>query len=158
MLIGKGVYPYEYLSSWDEFEETKLSPWEAFYSNFNMSDISGQGYSHAQKVWKGFGIQNMGAYHDLYLKTDVILLSGVSEAFMSTCMEHYGLDPAHFYTSTGLAWQACLKETGIELEFLTDPDMLLMFEREIRGGITHAVIDMLRQITSTWVIRLILKM
>ena len=61
------------------------------------------------------------------------------EAFRDTCLEHYKLDPAHFYTSTGLAWKACLKKTGIKLELLTNPDMLLMFERGIRGGITPRV-------------------
>ena len=61
------------------------------------------------------------------------------EAFRDTCLKHYKLDPAHFYTSPGLAWCACLKCTGIRLELLTDPDMLLMFERGIRGGITQAV-------------------
>ena len=61
------------------------------------------------------------------------------EAFRDTCLEHYSLEPAHFYTSPGLAWKACLKHTGIRLELLTDPYMLLMFERGIRGGITQAV-------------------
>ena len=61
------------------------------------------------------------------------------EAFRDTCLEHYSLDPAHFYTSPGLAWKACLKKTGVRLEVLTDPDMLLTFERGIRGGITQAV-------------------
>ena len=126
------------MPSWDKFNEMELPPKEAFYSNLNMSDISDQDYSHARKVWKGFSIRNMGEYHNLYLKTGVILLSHVSEAFRSTCLKHYGLDPAHFYTLPGLAWQACLKKTGIELELLTDPDMLLMFEKGIRGGITQA--------------------
>ena len=61
------------------------------------------------------------------------------EAFRDTCLEYYRLDLAHFYTSSGLAWQACLKKTGVKLEFLTDPDMLLMFKCGIRGGITQAV-------------------
>ena len=56
-----------------------------------------------------------------------------------TCPKHYKLDPVHFCTSPGLAWKACLKHTGIKLQLLTDPDMLLMFERGIRGGITQAV-------------------
>ena len=87
-------------------------------------------------MWAKFGIRNVGEYHDLYLQTDMILLSNVFETFTSTCLQHYGLDPAHFYTSP---WQACLKKTGIKLELLTNPDMLLMFERGIRGGITQAV-------------------
>ena len=139
LLTRKGVYPCEYINSWDRFEETQLPPVSAFYSNLNMSSISEKDYQHTQGVWKEFGIHNLGDYHDLYLRTDVVLLENVFEAFRDTCLKHYKLDPAHFYTSPGLAWHACLKCTGIKLELLTNPDMLLMFERGIRGGITQAV-------------------
>ena len=104
-----------------------------------MSSISEDDYQHAQQVWEEFGIHNQGDYHDLYLTTDVILLANMYEAFRDTCLKHYKLDPAHFYTTPGLAWKACLKRTGIKLELLTNPDMLLMFEQGIRGGITQAV-------------------
>ena len=80
-----------------------------------------------------------GDYHDVYLTTDVLLLADVFETFRDMCLENYRLDPAHFYTAPGLAWQAALKYTGIKLELLTDYDMLLMFEKGIRGGITQAV-------------------
>ena len=83
------------MSSWDKFTETKLPPKEAFYSNLNMSNISDEDYEHAQKVWVTFNIKNLREYHDLYLKTDIILLSNVFEAFRVTCLEHYKLDPAH---------------------------------------------------------------
>ena len=96
-----------------------------------MSDINDHNYEHAQKVWTAFGLKNVGEYHNLYLKTDVLLLSNVFEAFRNTCLEHYELDPAHFHTSPGLAWKACLKKTGIRLEPLADPNMLLMFEHDI---------------------------
>ena len=139
LLLRKGVYLYEYMTSWDKFKETRLPPKEAFHSNLNMSDISEYDYKYAQRVWKKFRLKNLGEYHDLYLKTDVLLLSNVFETFRNTCLQHYKLDPAHFYTSPGLAWQACLKKTCVKLELLTDPDMLLMFERGIRGGITQAV-------------------
>ena len=139
LLTRKGVYPYEYIRSWDRFEETQVPPISAFYSNLNMSSISEEDYLHAQRVWKEFGIRDLGDYHDLYLRTDVVLLANMFEAFRDTCLKHYKLDPAHFYTSPGLAWCTCLKCTGIKLELLTDPDMLLMFERGIRGGITQAV-------------------
>ena len=104
-----------------------------------MSSVSKEDYQHAQRVWKEFGIHNLGDYHDLYLRTDVALLANVFEAFRDTCLKHYKLDPAHFYTSPGLAWCTCLKHIRIKLELLTDPDMLLMFEWGIRGGITQAV-------------------
>ena len=139
LLTRKGIYPYEYVSSWDKFTETQLPPIEAFYSNLNMSNVSEVDYEHAQRVWGEFKINDLGEYHDLYLHTDVILLVNIFEAFRDTCLEHYSLDPAHFYTSPGLAWKACLKRTGVRLELLTDPDMLLMFEHGIRGGITQAV-------------------
>ena len=69
----------------------------------------------------------------------MVLVANVFETFRDTCLRHYKLDPAHFYTSSGLAWRAFLKHTGIKLELLTNPDMLLMFEQGIRGGITQAV-------------------
>ena len=139
LLTRKGVYPYEYMSSWDRFKESQLPSIEAFYSKPNMSKISEDDYQHAQRVWKEFGIRNLGDYHDLYLRTDVVLLANVFEAVRDTCLRHYSLDPVHFYMAPGLAWKACLKCTGIKLGLLTDPDMLLMFEHGIRGGITQAV-------------------
>ena len=139
LLISKGIYPYEYMNSWDRFNETKLPSKGSFYSNLNMSGVNDKEYEHACKVWNEFKIRNMGEYHDLYLKTDTILLANVFESFRSVCMENYGLDPAHFYTAPGLAWKACLKKTGIRLELLLDSDMLLMFERGIRGGIMQSV-------------------
>ena len=139
LLIRKGVYPYEYMTSWEAFKETQLPLKKLFCSKLNMSDISDEDYEHAQIVWKGFSIKNLGEYHDLYLKTDIILLSNIFEAFRNACLQHYSLDQAHFFTSPGLAWQACLKKTGVRLELLTDPDMLLMFECSIQGYITQAV-------------------
>ena len=127
----KRVYPYDHMSSWDQFEDIKLPPIESFYSSLNMSKISESDYKHAQRVWEEFRLRNIGDYHDLYLRTDVVLLANVFEAFRDICLKHSSLDPAHFYTAPGLAWKACLKNTGVRLEFLTDPDMLLMFERGI---------------------------
>ena len=139
LLVKKGIYPYEYMSEWEKFKETKLPPKEAFYSKLNTAGVSEEDYEHAKKVWREFEIKTLGEYHDLYLKTDVILLANVFEAFREVCLKNYGLDLAHFYTAPGLAWKACLKKTRIRLELLLDPDMLLMFERGIRGGITQSV-------------------
>ena len=139
LLIRKGIYPYEYMDDWDKFAETALPPKEAFYGKLNMSGVSDQDYEHAHRVWSNFGIRNLGEYHDLYLRMDVILLANVFEAFRKVCLDNYGLDPAHFYTAPGLAWHACLKKTKIRLELLLDLDRLLMFEREIRGGIIQSV-------------------
>ena len=127
------------MSCWDKNKDMKLPPKKAFHSYLNISDISNYDYEDAQKVWKEFKLKNLREYHNLYLKADVLLLSNVSETFRNTCLEYYKLNPAHFYTLPGLAWKACLKKMGIRLELLTDPCMLLMFERRIKGGITQAV-------------------
>ena len=138
LMRKKGVYPYEYMDSWKRFKETNLPSKENFYSALNMEDTSYADYEHAKNVWGVMGVKDMGEYHDIYLKTDVLLLADVFESFRDTCMKHYRLDPVHFYTSPGLAWIAALKVTGVKLELLTDLDMLLMFEKGIRGGITQA--------------------
>ena len=78
---------------------------EALHSKLNMSGISYHDYEHAQKVWKEFKLLNLGEYHDLYLKTDVLLLSNMFETFRNTCLHDYKLDQAHFCTSPGLAWK-----------------------------------------------------
>ena len=104
-----------------------------------MSGVGNEDYEHANRVWKEFGLKDLGEYQDLYLKTDVILLANVFKAFREVCLKNYGLDPAHFYIAPGLAWKACLKKTRIRLELLLDPNMLLMFERRIRGGIRGGI-------------------
>ena len=137
LLTRKGVYPYDYVSSIERFSETQLPPKSEFYSRSNDADISDADYQHALNVWNTFQCQTIRDYNDLYLKSDVLLLADVFESFRKTCFRHYNLDPAHYYTSPGLAWDACLKTTGQELQLLHDYDMWMMFERGIRGGITH---------------------
>ena len=137
LLTRKGVYPYDYVSSFEKLFETQLPPKEEFYSKLNDEDITDDDYQHAINVWNTFKCKTIRDYHDLYLKSDVLLLSDVFENFRKTCLKHYNLDPAHYYTSPGLAWDACLKETGQELQLLHDYDMLMMFERGVRGGISH---------------------
>ena len=115
LLIRKGIYPYEYMDDWDKLKETILPLKEAFYSKLNMSGTSDRDYEHARRVWSEFGINNLGGYHDLYLRTDVILLANVFESFRKVCLDNYGLDPANFFMAPGLAWKACLKNTKIRL-------------------------------------------
>ena len=92
LLVRKGIYPYEYMYSWDRFEETSLPPASSFYSKLNMSGVSDEDYEHACKVWKEFNICNLGEYHDLYLRTDIILLANILESFRRVFLDNYGLD------------------------------------------------------------------
>ena len=138
LLLRKGVYPYEYMDGWERFNETSLPSKKEFYSNLNMEDIDEIDYRHSNNVFKSFKLENLGDYHDLYVKSDT-LLADVFENFRDMCLKEYELDPAHFVSLPGLAWQVCLKKTNIELELLTDYDMLLMVEKGIRGGICHSI-------------------
>ena len=138
-LLRKGVYPYEYMDEWNKFDEKGLPSKESCYSNLTMEDVSDTYYAHANNVFKKFDIKNLDEYHDLYVRSDTLLLGDVFENFRNACMKNYELDPAHFVSLPGLAWQACLKKTNVELELITDYDMLLMIEDGIRGGICHAV-------------------
>ena len=139
LLLRKGVYPYEYMDSWERFNETSLPSKKGFYSNLNMEDIDDIDYRHGNNVFKGFKLENLGDYQDLYVQSDTLLLADMFENFRDMCLKKYELDPAHFLSLPGLAWQACLKKTGIELELLTDYDMLLMVQEGIRGGICHSI-------------------
>ena len=88
------------------------------------------------KSLETFDMKNLEDYHNLYIRVDVLLLSDVFENFRNICCKHYNLDPAHYFTAPGLAWEAALKVTEVELELLSDPDMLLMKEKCIRGGVS----------------------
>ena len=141
-MLRKGVYPYEYMDSWERFNETSLPSKEDFYSNLKMENIDDIDYRHGNNVFKRFKLENLGDYHDLYVKSDTLLLADVFENFRGMCIKVYKLDPAHF---------VCYQDkTNIELELLADYDMLLMVEEGIRGGICHSICynmhtDMLKQ-------------
>ena len=122
---------------WENFNETTLPVKEVFNSHSNMEDITDADYAHSKIVCKDFEIKNLGKYHDLYLQSDALLLADVFENFKNTCINIYELDPAKFLSDPGLAWQAALKNTKVNLDFLADIYILLMVERGIRGGIWH---------------------
>ena len=126
MLLRKGAYPYEYMDSWEKPDETASPPKKGFYINLNLENISDEDYAHAQKVWDVFKIKNLGEYHDLYVKSDTLLLADIYENFRNVCLNIYELDPAYFVSAPGLAWQACFKKTGVKLELIADYDMILM--------------------------------
>ena len=103
MLLRKGVYPYEYIDSWERFDKTSLPDKEPFYSELNLEDITDKDYVHTKKVWEVFEINNLGKYHDLYVRCDTLLLADVFEKFRDTYIEISGLDPSHLLSAPGLA-------------------------------------------------------
>ena len=136
LMSQKGVYPYDFMDSFDKFDE-KLPLKKEFYSLLNDEHISDKDYEHAQNVWNTFNLKNMGEYHDLYLKSDILLLADVFENFRKTCLQYYKLDPCHYFTSPGLSWDAMLKMTDIKLELMTDVDMFQFIEKGMHGGTSY---------------------
>ena len=136
LLKQKGFYPYEYMDNIEKLKDTKPPPQKAFYSKLTGKGINNNNYNHVLEVWKTCKIKKLKEYHEVYNKTDVLLLADVFEKFRDLCLKNYGLDPAHYYTAPGLAWDAMLKMTKINLELLSDVDKLLMIEKGIRGGIS----------------------
>ena len=137
LMTRKGIYPYDYMDSFEKFNKTELPTKEEFYSILNNEHISDEDYCHAENVWNTFKLKTMGEYHDLYLKSDILLLADVFENFRKTCLQYYKLDPCHYFTSPGLSWDAMLKMTNIQLELMTDIDMFQFIEKGMRGGISY---------------------
>ena len=104
-----------------------------------MEDITDSDFMHAKGLGKDFEIKHLAEYHDLYLKSDTLLLTDVFENFRKMCLKIYHLDPVKFLSAPELTWQAALKKTEVKLELFTDIDMLLMVEKGIRGGICHTI-------------------
>ena len=125
------------MDSFQKFFENKLHDRCKFLSSLKDECISEKDYLKANDIWSVFKINAVGDCHDLYLKTDVLLLADVFEKFINTCLYYYGLDPCHYFSSPGLSWDAMLKMTGIELELISDIDMHLFIEKGMRGGISY---------------------
>ena len=136
LLKQKGFFPYEYLDNLEKLKDTITPPQDAFYSNLSGKGINKSCYEHVLNVWEKFNIKTLKDYLKLYNISDVLLLADVFENFRDICLKNYGLDPVHYYTAPGLAWDAMLKITKINLELLSDVDKLLMIEKGIRGGIS----------------------
>lgn len=133
--MRKGVYPYEYMDSWEKFDDCELPPKEVFYSALSGVHISNDDYEHAHKVWDAFDMSFLQEYHDLYLKTDVLLLADVFENFRKTSYLNYKVDSAHYLSAPGLSWDAMLYATNQRLDLLSDPAIFKMIENGMRGGV-----------------------
>ena len=132
LMIRKGVYPYDFMDSFNKFHE-KLPSKKEFYSQLNDQHISEEDYQHAQNVWNVFNLKNTGQYHDLYLKSDILLLADVFENFRKTCLQYYKLDPCHYFTAPGLSkWLSQKKIDRLNLAAYTkDSEKGLILEVDL---------------------------
>ena len=136
LLKQKGFFPYDYMDDIEKLKDSKPPTQEVFYSKLTGHGINNYNYQHVLNVWKTFKMKTFKEYLELYNISDVLLLADVFENFRNICLKNYGLDPVYYYTAPGLAWDAMLKMTKINLELLSDVDKLLMVEKGIRGGIS----------------------
>ena len=148
LLKQKGDYPYEYMNSFERFNEEKLPVRKYFYSSRKDRKIGGDGkisdghisvkdYLTCENFLDIFEMKIMGDYHDHYLKKDVLLSPDVFEKFIDTCLKCYGLDPCHYFSSPGLSWDAMFKMTGVKLEKISEIDKYLFIEKGLRGEISY---------------------
>ena len=136
LLKQKGFFPYDYMDNIEKLKDLTPPPQKAFYSKLKGKGINNYNYNHVLNVWKTWNMKTFKEYLELYNVTDVLLLADVFENFRDICLKNYGLDPVYYYTAPGLAWDAMLKMTGVNLELLSDVDKLLMIEKGIRGGVS----------------------
>ena len=139
ILLKKSTYPYEYIDCFQKFEKKKLPKYEKFYSALNFSNVGQEKYNEAQYIWNRFNCKTIGDFHDLYVLLDTALLADIFNVFRKKTLKIYSLDPCHYYSIPSLSWNAMLKFTKVEIELLTDIDMYLFIEQNIRGGISQTV-------------------
>ena len=153
LLDRKGVYCYEYLDSFDRFDETSLPPKEVFSRCLGQGSvfreghkkgeivpegISDEDYAHAQKVWEELKCEDFGDFSETYNMADTLQLADVFEAYRGETMETFGIDPVYYPILASVAQDAMLKYTCSEVELLTDENMYMFFEEGCRGGVSMA--------------------
>ena len=122
------------MDSFARFDESRLPSQDVFFSWLSDSPCSDTEYAHATQMWTAFQCESMTDYHDIYLKSDVLLLADFFETFRATCLAQYSLNVVHYYTAPALTWDAALRMTHFSLELITDKDMYHFVENSIRGG------------------------
>ena len=135
----KGFFPYEHVTSVEVLQENVFPPKSAFYSSLTDCHITQEDYEIAKKLYETAGCKNLGAYMELYLRIDVLLLAEIFENFRSTIFKNYKLDPSSFITTPSLAIQSALFHSNLEIGLLTDMEVYTEFENSIRGGLTSVV-------------------
>lgn len=139
LLLKKGVFPYKFVNSLDSLNITYLPTKKDFFNELTHQHFSDEEFHHAQQVGTDFSCKTIGEYSDMYLNTDILLLAEVFECFRSLCLNSYQLDAANYITAPSLGWDALLKISGVNLELLTDINMLLFVERGFRSELSNCV-------------------
>ena len=125
----KGVFPYKWMTHVGCLGQTELPSKKEFFSHLNLEEVSDKDLAHAKDVWETFEMSSMREYHDLYLKTDTLLLADVFENFRNMALEKFQVDPCHYVTAPSMFCDALLKTSNAQLELVSDPEMYDFIER-----------------------------
>ena len=134
----KGIFPYDMITSLEMITSTEAIEFPSkddFYNKLYDTPVDDAQWERAKRMFEKYcPNKTLGEYHDLYLHADVLLLADFFEKYRKMCLAHYGVDPLHYFSAPGMAWDSALKMTGVELELITSEDQYLFVE--VRN-ITH---------------------
>ena len=139
LMKKKGIFPYDFFDDVSKIlstDEIKFPTRKTFFNKLEDKGCTEKDYLHAKLVWKTFDCKTFANYHDIYLKSDVTMLADFFEKFRTMCLASYRLDPAHYFSAPGLAWDAALRMTRVNLELFDNEEMYSFIEHSIRGGVT----------------------
>lgn len=124
------------------FKESSLPPIESFYNDLNDEEYSLSDYQFAHKVWDSMSLKNFGEYLDFYLKLDICLHANTLTEFINPCLEVFGIDCSHMYTTPGFAYKSMLRLSKVSLELITDAGVLLFVQSAVRGGLVQCIVQL----------------
>lgn len=134
LLLRKGVYCYSYFTSMEKYLETSLPAIDCFYNDLRREPCKKEDYAHAQAVWSQLQIRDLREYTLIYCTTDVLILSDAMIRMRNMFLKDFMIDPIHYMSISQLSFDCCLSYTGISLQILKDPDLVLFFRTALRGG------------------------
>ena len=134
LLLKKGSFPYEWAKSIDDYSLPRLVPKSAFYNSITDSNITDQRYKVAEEMWEEFDMKSMLDYMETYCLIDTLLLAQVFEEFRNESLNNFNMDPCHFISLPGFAYNAFLKHTEVNLEYITDHEIFEMLSSNLRRG------------------------
>lgn len=138
LMLLKGIFPYEFAKRLEDFDRATLAEKDDFYNSMTGSTVTNEQYNRAKKVWTVFEMKNMKEYMETYCLSDTFLLCEVFGRFRNESMQNFGIEPGHFLSLPGFAYQAFLKTTGVELDYISNEEIYLMLSENIRGGHSFA--------------------
>lgn len=140
LLLRKGIYCYSYFTSMDKYNETCLPEITSFYNDLKRQPCSQEDYNHARTVWSQLNISDLREYTLIYCITDVLILADALIKMRNMFVKDFNIDAVHYFSISQLSFDCCLSYTGVSLQILKDPDLVLFFRTALRGGFSSGIL------------------